>query len=125
MPSSVSEKMKLIRAMRPMLSAEQRFWPKVQLSSQDGCWLWTGAVTAAGYGMFGRGKRGEGNFYAHRFSFTLHGGVLTPDKELDHLCRNRSCVNPAHLELVTRRTNHLRGNHPSAIRYRQRGGLVP
>lgn len=69
------------------------------------CWFWTAALKENGYGFFGaRGYNG----YAHRFSYEYYVGQIPDDKELDHLCRNRRCVNPVHLELVTRRVNQLR-----------------
>lgn len=82
--------------------------------------MWLGGLTAAGYGMFGKGRRGEGNWYAHRFSYEMFIGTIPDGLELDHLCRQRWCVNPYHLEAVTRRINMLRGNHPLAIKWRMK-----
>lgn len=82
----------------------ERFWPKVKKT--DGCWIWIGAMQGAGYGTFwvGDGKRA----LAHRVSYELCVGPIPEGRELDHLCRNRACVNPAHLEPVTHRVNTLR-----------------
>ena len=85
-----------------------RFWEKVHKTKT--CWLWTAYKNPLGYGQFGVGYR---VVYAHRFSYEIHKGVIPDGLELDHLCRVPSCVNPEHLEAVTRRENHLRGNHPS------------
>lgn len=67
----------------------------------DGCWLWTGRVDRNGYGRFSLGTER----LAHRVAFRLFVGPVPDGLELDHLCRSRSCVNPAHLEPVTRREN--------------------
>jgi hypothetical protein len=72
----------------------------------DDCWLWTGARTHAGYGLL---TINYANHYAHRWSYELHVGPIPPGLDLDHLCRVRHCVNPEHLEPVTRKTNLNRG----------------
>lgn len=66
----------------------------------DGCWLWTGAVDWAGYGeVWWRGKRHR----AHRAVYQAYRGIMPT--ELDHLCREKRCVNPGHLEPVTHPEN--------------------
>lgn len=99
-------------------SPVERFSRRVIIEPFTGCWLWTGALTKAGYGVFGKGSRGEGILYAHRFSFALYCGEIPDGLEIDHLCHQRWCVNPYHLEAVTRRQNSLRGNHPAAVQWR-------
>lgn len=95
-----------------------RLWAKVD---KDGpvpshrpdlgpCWVWT-ASTAAGYGQLG----GKGGFkLAHRIAYELTHGPIPEGMTLDHLCRVRHCVNPLHLEVVTRVENIMRGEGPTA-----------
>ena len=83
-----------------------RFWDKVQMEPNTGCWLWDGHVGANGYGQIKGKLKVMG---AHRFSYEGHIGQIPDGLDLDHLCRVRSCVNPAHLEPVTRKENARRG----------------
>lgn len=73
----------------------------------DGCWEWLGNKTLDGYGRL---QVGGSRRRAHRIAYELARGPIPPGLVLDHLCRNRSCVNPEHLEPVTDRENILRGN---------------
>lgn len=73
----------------------------------SGCWSWTGHRDSWGYGVFsvrGAGRR------AHRVVWELTKGKVDVTLQIDHLCRNRACVNPEHLELVTARVNALRSH---------------
>ncbi len=85
-----------------------RFVALVQQS--DACWNWQGFRNALGYGQFGR------NTAAHRYAHELWVGPIPSGYDIDHLCRNHSCVRPDHLEAVTHRVNILRG-HTFAARY--------
>lgn len=87
----------------------ERFWSYVE-KTEGGCWNWQRPLDN-GYGNFYIGKLGV---RAHRVAYTLVKGTLPDDKVIDHLCRNRACVNPEHLELVTVQINTLRGVGPSA-----------
>lgn len=83
-------------------SIEERFWRQVRKTNACWEWLGPGSGKAKKYGqLYYRGKR----YMAHRLSFSLHGGQLEANMHLDHLCRNTRCVNPGHLELVTRNVN--------------------
>lgn len=84
-----------------------RFWAKVAIAGPSDCWEWTGRTDGAGYGRFGNGT--HGTVFAHRIAYMAVVGEIPTGKELDHLCRVRHCVNPAHLEPVTHRENTLRG----------------
>lgn len=76
------------------------------------CWLWTGRTNKLGYGIISIGGRMN---YAHRWAYQRHVGPIPEDLELDHLCRNPSCLNfESHLELVSHQTNVLRGESPPA-----------
>jgi hypothetical protein len=84
-----------------------RFWAKVNKDGPGGCWLWTAGKNGNGYGAFNI-RKGL-NRGAHRVSYEALVGPIPDGLDLDHLCRVRACVNPAHLEAVTRQVNLLRG----------------
>ncbi len=88
------------------------FWSRVDKTS--GCWLWTGSVLNSGYGQIATRLRptSSGTRLAHRVAYELLVGPIG-DLQLDHLCRNRLCVNPAHLEPVDAAENTRRGLHGS------------
>lgn len=88
---------------QPRKSPQEIFWSKVEKT--QGCWNWTGWCDPEGYGHLGAGGKWVG---AHRFSFELANGSIPEGLELDHLCRNKRCVNPEHLEVVTSLENQRR-----------------
>jgi hypothetical protein len=87
---------------------EERFWKKVEVQA-GGCWLWTAAKNADGYGRYSIG--GQDNrqlFQAHRVAYEALVTDIPAGLQLDHLCRTPACVNPDHLEVVTNQENARR-----------------
>ncbi len=81
----------------------------------SGCWIWAGAVSPNGYGQVWD-RNAKRRRPAHRVSFEAGTGAVPPGLDLDHLCRVRCCINPAHLEPVTRGENTRRGLLPTVLR---------
>jgi hypothetical protein len=89
------------------LTMEKRFWKRV--NKTNNCWYWD-HENSFGYGKFGiKTKKGWTMRWAHRVAYELVKGPIPKNLEIDHLCRNRLCVNPKHLEAVSKKENLLRG----------------
>jgi len=82
------------------------FWARVRIIDSD-CWEWIGAKCGLGYGGYNHDQH---NDYAHRVAYMTLCEPIPRGLDIDHLCRFRKCVNPSHLEVVTRQENLRRGN---------------
>ena len=91
--------------MTQIIMLDNRFWGKV--NKTDSCWEWIACINSHGYGAFSLNGKSE---LSHRLSYENKYEKIPEGLDLDHLCRNRKCVNPDHLEAVTRQTNLLRGD---------------
>jgi hypothetical protein len=92
----------------PRPTFEDRLFSRVT-EGANGCWLWGGARVRDGYGTIGRDGR---NLRAHRVMYEYFIVEIPEGLDLDHLCRVRHCVNPWHLDPVTRQVNIIRGDKP-------------
>jgi hypothetical protein len=97
----------------PKLTTEQigRFWERIDVHQPAGCWEWRGAQIKGGYGQFATFR--HGGFMAHRVAYELLIGPIAQGMQLDHLCRNRLCCNPDHLQPVSAMVNTHRGHGPA------------
>jgi hypothetical protein len=88
---------------------------RIEYDPNGGCWLWSGSLYKDGYGRVTL-PGSPRHIRAHRAVYEAHHGPIQAGLVLDHLCRVRCCVNPAHLEPVTVRENTLRGVGPASRR---------
>jgi hypothetical protein len=94
-------------------SVADRFWPRVNMAGPlptyaphlGRCWLWRGKHLPAGYAQFTINRK---PVYAHRVVFELSGRTIPEGLHVDHLCRVKGCINPFHLEPVTKQENDRR-----------------
>lgn len=100
---------------RPPRAELDRFLDKFTIG--DDCWEWTAGTLSKGYGSFMR--EDQTTVGAHVFAYETFVGPIPEGMEPDHLCRNRLCVRPGHLEAVTRRENVRRGDSPAGINARR------
>ena len=92
-----------------------RFLPKIQID-EKGCWYWNAFKDQDGYGRFHIDRK---QMPTHRFILMYYLGIDETKNVVDHLCRNTSCVNPAHLEFTTNQENILRGINFTAMNARK------
>lgn len=97
-------------------SVADRFWSKVDKA--NGCWQWTAGLSNVGYGAFWDGEKMN---KAHRLSYELSVGPIGEGKLIDHMCHNRTCVNPEHLRQVTSKQNIE--NHKGAANVQSKSGV--
>lgn len=94
-----------------------RFWSKVNVGEKTDCWEWTASLSH-GYGQFWIREVGR-PVKAHRAAYEMLVGPIPDGLCIDHLCRNRACVNPSHMQPVTLRENLIRGNGFSGLNDRK------
>jgi hypothetical protein len=98
----LSESLKREKKLRFRAPAIVRFAKKIEVDSETLCWNWVASLNNAGYGNFNQTS-------AHRFIYEFVFGSIRAKWQLDHLCRNRRCCNPNHLEMVCASENIWRG----------------
>ena len=97
-------------------SPQAKAHPLGYVIEETGCWSWVGAKNSEGYGSWWVGGR---HHRAHRVMYERTKGPIPDGLVIDHLCRNRDCVNPDHLEVVTNRENIMRGEGYTAQQVRK------
>lgn len=105
------DRLTLLRAAADRMVPRVRFQP-------DGCLIWTGSLNSRGYGLVSVAGRAE---LAHRVSYQVEVGPIADDLTVDHLCKTKACVNPAHMEIVTREENSRRGSLHTGQTHCKRG----
>lgn len=106
-PEHIAKMLAARNAKRALITPEMRFWSKVDKRGPDECWPWIGGMGTHGYGvLYWKGRVEPG----HRVSMDIHGVEMPEGMFVDHICRNRPCVNPAHLRVVTPTVNGLENN---------------
>lgn len=96
------------KKIRSLSELYQRFWSYTVY--KDACWVWQGALNKGGYGDFRSACKWGLPRRAHRFAYEIDNDIsLGEEKEIDHICKNRACVRPSHLQVVSKGWNRLQG----------------
>jgi hypothetical protein len=106
----------------------ERWASKVAFGDLEDCWEWTAFVSAEGYGRINRGSRQDGIAYAHRVAWEMCKGEIPSGMTIDHICLNRRCQNPSHMQLLSRSANGARAwdtSDPAARYYPKADDSVP
>ena len=101
-------------AKRPFstLEIQSRLLSRIEVDADTGCWIWVGSRDQNGYGKWGLHYPSGPTTYAHRLSYEVFVGPIPSETPcLDHLCCNKSCIRPEHLEAVTKGENTTRANN--------------
>lgn len=106
------------RKITPVIERALRHCIREDRGYETACLIWKGN-TVQGYGRITRGRRGASTLPVHRVVWEDKHGPVPKGLELDHLCRQRDCCEPTHLEAVTSRENVRRGNGPTAVNARK------
>lgn len=96
----------------PLFDNHERFISKIKVGKKDDCWEWLAGKSRNGYGVFSINDK---SFSAHRVSWAITKGALDTSLVLDHVCRNRACVNPDHLREVSRAINAYENNSSPVV----------
>ena len=97
-----------------------------EVAPETGCWEWKGYIDRNGYGRAYDPNRPAGTRtqWAHRVSYEYHRGPIPPGHEIDHTCVNTICINPAHLDAITRIEHVARTYHRLGVDDRQKAAAV-
>lgn len=97
----------------------ENFYSKIKFNESNWCWEWLGSLNTGGYGQFSFQNK---TWKSHKISYMLFKGFIPNDKVIDHLCGNRLCCNPEHLELVTISENLKRRGKYTRCKYKSAKG---
>lgn len=112
-PDRLNAAATILAGMPSRISLRKRFLSKVKNNTPDECWVWSGCINSAGYGLIYEGDGSHKILLAHRVSYELFIGPIPDKMQLDHKCHNRPCVNPYHLRPCTHSENCRNSTRPT------------